>query len=213
MVPIDRSLKKSIPKQKQDYDSSFQNNFLLTHGLIKHAIFDNGQEYPNHQSVISFAFPVIQNVAMRFFADTGNLSYLNHMYDYYHSIVKSHRAADGYVSAVDPSSLTTDPYSSDIDLKAGAYIANKVFLTIMPSKNVTITWTWIGNFGIAEPFITTFSDAGWFNAVKFDFQDRTITMGNVSGKGMIRFSGDIVSAALDGKEYPSFNASELQTVE
>ena len=91
-------------------------------------------------------------------------------------------------------------------------VGNKLPLTIIPSKNVTITWTTIGNTDISYPFLTTFFDTGRFNRVHFDIENKEITLDKVTGKGFISFPDEIKSVLVNDSTYSDFNRNTLNTI-
>ena len=83
----------------------------------------------------------------------------------------------------------------------------------MPSDNVRIIWTIIGNYELSEPFITVFTDSGRFNNIEFDYNNRLIDMKTVYGEGTITFADEIESVLIDGMKYQNFNNYTLNTLD
>jgi hypothetical protein len=202
----------SYLKAKGDYDSTFQTGLILSNGLVKHSVYDTGEDHTAHQSVIWHAFSAIQNPAMRFYSDTGNKTYVESLNSFYHSIIEHHERDNGYAGAVDPYTFQDDEYFAFVDYRATGYVANKVFALVAPSQGVDIVWTRVGSAQLHEPLIVHYGDAGRFNAVRFDLAGREISMDAVSGEGTIAFPGDIAGVTIDGKEYDdAFKGNLLKT--
>ena len=201
---------EAYEKAKSDYDSTFQNDLILTNDLVKHAIEDDGTDNVK-ESMINYAFPIIQNIAMRLFQDTEDDSYLKKQQDFYNAITEHHRRDLGYIGAVDPYTLQTDPADRFISKYGTGMVANKIFSTIKPSQTVEIVWTTIGNTSLQEPFIETFNDSGWFNAVKFNYADKEISFKMVTGEGTIEFSDKIESVTMNDENYTNFEENILKT--
>tara|TARA_B100000745_G_scaffold172976_1_gene113370 strand:- start:34 stop:348 length:315 start_codon:yes stop_codon:yes gene_type:complete len=92
-------------------------------------------------------------------------------------------------------------------------IGNKINLTFIPSDNVKIVWTKIGNFELTEPFIVYFNDSGRFNTIKFDYTEKSIFFETIENEGTITFSGAIKSVLVDDQIYSNFNGKVLNTLE
>ena len=131
--------------------------------------------------------------------------------DFYNAITKHHRRDLGYIGAVDPYTLQTDPADRFISKYGTGMVANKIFSTIKPSQTVEIVWTTIGNTSLQEPFIETFNDSGWFNAVKFNYADKEISFKMVTGEGTIEFSDKIKSVTMNDENYTNFEEKILKT--
>ena len=84
---------------------------------------------------------------------------------------------------------------------------------MFPSDNVKIVWTKIGNFEIAEPFMVHFHDPGRFNAIIFDYNEKSIFFETIENEGTVTFSGAIKSVLVDGKNFSNFNEKTLNTLE
>ena len=198
-------------KAKLDYDFSFQNDFVSTNSLIKHSVTDNGDDSA-FESTIWFAFPIIQNTAMRLYHDTQDDLYLEKLNEYYNSVIQHHKRELGYIDSIDP--YTFQDHSSGYSLaKLGTgIIANKIFSTIKPSPTVKIIWTTIGDTYLDEPFIETFYDSGWFNAVKFNYAKKEIRFEMIMGEGTITFPEKIVSVTINDEAYTNFDENILQTI-
>ena len=66
------------------------------------------------------------------------------------------------------------PLGSNLNQRAVGIIGNKINLSFIPSDNVKIVWTKIGNFEITEPFAVHFNEPGRFNAISFDYKEKSI---------------------------------------
>ena len=194
---------------KSDFDNSFLNGKSVTNGLIKHGVRDDGTDDGNHQAMITYAFPVIQNVAMRLYKDTGNSAYYETLESHYISVIDNHKRKYGYVTAIDPYTLETDEYHSHISDSGTGFIANKIFLTIKPSPDVNVYWTQIGSHQLDQPFLVTFHEAGWFNMIKFDLKNNSIFFEKISGTGTITFEKNIKQVLVDNKPYDDYTQNIL----
>ena len=92
-------------------------------------------------------------------------------------------------------------------------IGNKINLSFVPSDNVKIVWTKIGNFEIPEPFIVYFNEPGRFNAINFDYKEKSIFFETIENEGTVTFSGAIKSVLVDGENYFDFAENTLNTLE
>ncbi len=92
-------------------------------------------------------------------------------------------------------------------------IGNKINLSFVPSDNVKVVWTKIGNFEIAEPFIVHFNESGRFNSIKFDYNEKSIFFDTIENSGTITFSGAISNVSVDGQNYFDFDENTLSTLE
>ena len=97
--------------------------------------------------------------------------------------------------------------------RAVGMIGNKINLSFLPSDNVNIVWTKIGNFEITEPFIVHFNYSCRFNAISFEHQEKSIFFETIENEGTVTFSGAIKSVLVDGKNYSNFNKKVLNTLE
>ena len=208
---LDRSaFYETYEKAKSDYDSTFQNDLILTNTLVKHAVEDNGTDNVK-QSMIWYAFPIIQNTAIRLYHDTEDNMYLKKQQDFYNAITKYHKRDLGYIGSVDPYTFEDDSYDYLIAKFGTGIVANKIFSTIKSSSTVHIVWTTIGSTSIEEPFIETFYDSGWFNAVKFNYAEKEIRFKMVTGKGTITFPDKIESVTMNDEIYRNFEENMLKT--
>ena len=96
---------------------------------------------------------------------------------------------------------------------APGMIANKINLSFIPSNSVNIVWTKIGNFEITEPFIVNFNQPGRFNAISFDYTEKSIFFEAIENEGPITISGKIKSVLVDGGNYSNFSGKTLNTLE
>ena len=199
-------------KAKMDYDNTFQNDLIQTeNGLVTHSVMNDGSK-ASMESRLSYAFTSIQNPAFRLFKDTQDNSYLDQVKHFYNNAIKHHKREYGYVNGINAYTLDADSYHGVIYVLMPGAIANKLLLKILPSPEVDITWTIIGNHKIPVPFFTTFYDTGYFNAVHFDLNNKEITLDFVNGEGTITFESKIKNVLMDGKEYDVFEENVLNTI-
>ena len=92
-------------------------------------------------------------------------------------------------------------------------LSHKINLSFVPSDNVKIVWTKIGNFEITEPFIVHFNEPGRFNAITFDYEEKSIFFETIENEGTVTFSGAIKSILVDDQSYSNFNGKILNTLE
>jgi len=92
-------------------------------------------------------------------------------------------------------------------------IGNKINLSFIPSDNVNIVWTKIGNFEITEPFVVYFNEPGRFNAISFDYKEKSIFFETIENHGTVTFSGVIKNVLVDDQNYSNFNGKVLNTLE
>jgi len=195
-----------------DYDNTFQNDLIQTeNGLVTHKVMNDGSK-SGIESRLSYAFTSIQNSAFRLFKDTQDKSYLDEVKHFYNNAIKHHKREYGYVNGINAYTLDADSYHREIYVLMPGAIANKLLLTILPSPEVDITWTIIGNHKIPVPFFTTFYDTGYFNAVHFDLNNKEITLDFVNGEGTITFESKIKNVLVDGKRYVDFEENVLNTI-
>ena len=69
------------------------------------------------------------------------------------------------------------------------------------------------NFEIAEPFIVHFNDPGRFNAIKFDYNEKSIFFETIENDGTVTFSSPINNVLVDGQNYFDFDENTLSTLE
>ena len=209
---LDRNNLELYNKAKTDIDNTFLNGLIVTNnGLITHSVMNDGSP-SSPESRLSYAFASIQNPLLRLYLDTGNKEYLEKFDMFYDSVIKHHKRNFGYVHGINAFSLEFDEYHPNIYSVMPGLIGNKLPLTIIPSKNVTITWTTIGNTDISYPFLTTFFDTGRFNRVHFDIENKEITLDKVTGKGFISFPDEIKSVLVNDSTYSDFNRNTLNTI-
>ncbi len=193
---------------KQDYDNSFQNDLILTNnGLVAHSVKSDGSKDSPH-SRLSYAFTSIQNPAYILFKHTQDRSYLDKVENFYNSATKYHKQEYGFINGIDAYTLENE----ETHVLMPSAIANKLLLTILPSPEVDVTWTVIGNHKLPVPFFSTFYSTGYFNSVHFDLKNKEITLDIVEGKGTITFESEIENVLLDGKNYENFENNVLRTV-
>ena len=199
-------------KAKMDYDNTFQNDLIQTeNGLVTHKVMNDGSK-SGIESRLSYAFTSIQNSAFRLFKDTQDKSYLDEVKHFYNNAIKHHKREYGYVNGINAYTLDADSFHREIYVLMPGAIANKLLLKILPSPEVDITWTIIGNHKIPVPFFTTFYDTGYFNAVHFDLHNKEITLDFVNGEGTITFESKIKNVLMDGKRYDDFEENVLNTI-
>ena len=197
---------------KSDYNNSLKNDLILENNLIIHSVKDDGSK-DSPQSMMTYAFLINQNIAYRLYHDTGNVMYLQDFHKFYDSLIKNHKRQYGYITGINAYSLENTELGVLLNQVAPASISNKINLTFVPSDNVRIIWTIIGNHELSQPFITTFHDPGRFNNVEFDYKNRLIDMKTVYGKGTIIFADKIKSVIVDGVEYNDFKNFTLNTLD
>ena len=199
-------------KAKMDYDNSFQNNLILTdNGLVAHSVKTDGSK-SSPESRLSYAFTLIQNPAYFIFKNTQDESYLDKVEYFYNNAIKHHKQEYGYINGLDAYSLDNEDTHIETHVLMPGAIANKLLLTILPSPEVDVTWTVIGNHKLPVPFFTTFYSTGYFNAVHFDLNNNEITLDFVSGEGTITFENNIEHVLMDGEKYDNFEENRLNTL-
>ena len=207
-----KMFKESYNFAKSDYSNSLQNDLIVSNNLIIHSVKDDGSR-DSPQSMMNYAFIINQNIASRLYHDTGNEKYLSDFHEFYDSIIINHKREFGYIHGIDAYSNEDADLGKMLNQRSPANIANKINLTFVPSSDVTIVWTLIGNHELSESFITTFTDAGRFNNVEFDYKNRSIDMKTVYGMGTITFADKIDLVLVDGIEYEDFNNFTLNTLD
>ena len=196
---------------KMDYDNSFQSKIDVVNDLVIHAVSDLGEKQ-SMESMMQYAFVINQNVGSRLFSDTNDPEYLKSLKEFYYSVILNHKKIDlGYVYGIDAylETATTSP----LNQRASGMIANKIHLTFVPTDDVKIIWTKIGNHEITEPFITTFMDSGRFNQIDFDYENKSILLHTVYNAGEVIFADKIESVLVDGDDYSDFDSHILNTLE
>jgi len=197
---------------KTDYDNTFQNNLILTeNGLVAHSVKTDGAK-SSTESRLLYAFTSIQNPAYYLFKNTQDKSYLDQVEHFYNNAIKYHKQEYGYMNGIDAYTLGIDQYHIEIHVLMPGAIANKLLLTILPSPEVDIAWTIIGNHKLPVPFFTTFWDTGYFNAVHFDLNNKEIVLDFVNGEGTITFESKIKNVLMDGKMHDNFEENVLSTI-
>jgi hypothetical protein len=203
---------KAYDLAKSDYDFSFQDKITMINGLAIHAVKDDGSP-TSRESMMSYAFIINQNPAVRLYQDTMNPEYIESMKNFYENVILHHKREYGYIWGIDAYTLEDTPLGVVLNQYAVGMIGNKINLSFIPSDNVKIVWTKIGNFEIAEPFIVYFNDPGRFNAISFDYNEKSIFFETIENKGTVTFSGAIKSVLVDGKNFSNFNEKTLNTLE
>ena len=203
---------KAYDLAKADYDFSFQDKITMTNGLAIHAVKDDGSP-ASHESMMTYAFIINQNPAVRLYQDTMQPEYIQDMTNFYEKVISNHKHEYGYIYGVDAYTLEYAELGSNLNQRATGMIGNKINLSFIPSDNVNIVWTKIGNFEITEPFIVHFNDPGRFNAINFDYKEKSIFFETIENKGTVTFSGVVQSVLVDGQDYSNFNGNTLNTLE
>ena len=203
---------KAYDLAKSDYDFSFQDKITMTNGLAIHAVKDDGSP-ASRESMMTYAFIINQNPAVRLYQDTMNPEYIEDMKNFYEKVIFHHKREYGYIWGIDAYTLEDTPLGVMLNQRAVGMIGNKINLSFVPSDNVKIVWTKIGNFEITEPFIVHFNDPGRFNAISFDYNEKSIFFETIENEGTVTFSGAIKSVLVDGKNFSNFNEKTLNTLE
>ena len=203
---------KAYELAKSDYDFSFKDKNIMANGLVLHSVKDDGSP-ESSESMMTYAFIINQNPAVRLYHDTKNPQYIQDMKDFYEKVILHHKRQYGYIYGVDAYTLKETELGTLLNQYAPGMIANKINLSFIPSNSVNIVWTKIGNFEITEPFIVNFNEPGRFNAISFDHKEKSIFFEAVENEGTITFSGEIKSALVDGGNYSNFSGNTLNTLE
>jgi len=203
---------KAYDLAKSDYDFSFQEEASVVNGLVIHSVKDDGSR-ESVESMMTYAFIINQNPAVRLYQDTTNPQYIENMKSFYEKIISNHKREYGYIWGIDAYTLEDTPLGTALNQRAVGMIGNKINLSFMPSDNVKIVWTKIGNFEITEPFIVHFNEPGRFNAIKFDYEEKSIFFETIENSGTVTFSGGINSVLADGQNYFDFDENTLNTLE
>ena len=203
---------KAYDLAKSDYDFSFQDKTSIVNGLVTHSVKDDGSR-ESIESMMTYAFIINQNPAVRLYQDTMQPEYIEDMKDFYEKVISEHKREYGYIWGINAYTLEDTPLGVMLNQYATGMIGNKINLSFVPSDNVKIVWTKIGNFEITEPFIVHFNEPGRFNAIKFDYEEKSIFFETIENSGTVTFSGAISSVLADGQNYFEFNENTLNTLE
>mgnify|MGYP000876049338 CR=1 FL=1 len=203
---------KAYDLAKSDYDFSFQDKASVVNGLVTHSVKDDGSR-DSVESMMTYAFIINQNPAVRLYQDTMQPEYIEDMKAFYEKVISEHKREYGYIYGVNAYTLEDTSLGTMLNQRAVGMIGNKINLTFAPSDNVKIVWTKIGNFEITEPFIVHFNEPGRFNAIKFDYEEKSIFFETIENSGTITFSGTINHVLADGQNYFDFNENTLNTLE
>ncbi len=203
---------KAYNLAKSDYDFSFQDKITMTNGLVTHAVKDDGSP-TSIESMMTYAFIINQNPAVRLYQDTMEPEYIEDMKGFYEKVIFHHKREYGYIWGIDAYTLEDTPLGVKLNQRAVSMIGNKINLSFIPSDNVNIVWTKIGNFEITQPFTVHFNEAGRFNAINFDYDGKSIFFETIENQGTVTFSGEIKSVLVDGQNYSNFNEKILNTLE
>jgi len=197
---------------KLDYDFSFQKEASVINGLVTHSVKDDGSR-DSVESMMTYAFIINQNPAVRLYQDTMQPEYIEDMKAFYEKVIFEHKREYGYIWGIDVYTLEDTSLGTMLNQRAVGMIGNKINLSFVPSDNVKIVWTKIGNFEITEPFIVHFNEPGRFNAIKFDYEEKSIFFETIENYGTVTFSGVIKNVLVDDQNYSNFNGNTLNTLE
>ena len=203
---------KAYDLAKSDYDFSFQDKASVVNGLVTHSVKDDGSR-DSVESMMTYAFIINQNPAVRLYQDTMQPEYIEDMKAFYEKVISEHKREYGYIYGVNAYTLEDTSLGTMLNQRAVGMIGNKINLLFVPSDNVKIVWTKIGNFEITEPFIVNFNEPGRFNAITFDYEEKSIFFETIENSGTVTFSGAIKSVLADGQNYSNFNENILNTLE
>ena len=203
---------KAYNLAKSDYDFSFGDKTSVVNGLVAHSVKDDGSR-ESIESMMTYAFIINQNPAVRLYQDTMQPEYLQDMKNFYENVIFHHKREYGYIWGIDAYTLEDTPLGANLNQRATGMIGNKINLSFIPSDNVNIVWTKIGNFEIMEPFIVHFNEPGRFNAINFDYREKSIFFEIIENQGTVTFSGVIKNVLVDGQNYSNFNGNILNTLE
>jgi len=203
---------KAYDLAKSDYDFSFHDKASIVNGLVTHSVKDDGSR-ESIESMMTYAFIINQNPAVRLYQDTANLQYIEDMKAFYEKVISEHKREYGYIWGINAYTLEDTSLGTMLNQRAVGMIGNKINLSFVPSDNVKIVWTKIGNFEITEPFIVHFNEPGRFNAIKFDYEEKSIFFETIENEGTVTFSGEIKSVLADDQNYFNFNENTLNTLE
>ena len=203
---------KAYNLAKSDYDFSFGDKTSVINGLVTHSVKDDGSR-ESVESMMTYAFIINQNPAVRLYQDTMQPEYIQDMKNFYEKVIFDHKREYGYIWGIDAYTLEDTPLGSNLNQRAVGMIGNKINLSFIPSDNVNVVWTKIGNFEITEPFVVHFNEPGRFNAINFDYKGKSIFFEIIENQGTITFSGVIKSALVDGENYSNFSGKILNTLE
>jgi len=203
---------KAYDLAKSDYDFSFQDKITMTNGLAIHAVKDDGSP-ASRESMMTYAFIINQNPAVRLYQDTLDPEYIEDVKAFYEKVISHHKREYGYIWGIDAYTLEDTSLGITLNQHATGMIGNKINLSFVPSDNVKIVWTKIGNFEITEPFIVYFNEPGRFNAISFDYNEKSIFFETIENEGTVTFSGAIKNVLVDGKNFSNFNEKTLNTLE
>ena len=203
---------KAYDLAKSDYDFSFQEEASIVNGLVTHSVKDDGSR-ESVESMMTYAFIINQNPAVRLYQDTMQPEYIEYMKAFYEKVISEHKREYGYIWGIDAYTFENTELGTLLNQYATGMIGNKINLSFVPSDNVKIVWTKIGNFEITEPFIVQFNESGRFNTIKFDYEEKSIFFETIENEGTVTFSGEIKSVLADGQNYSNFNENMLNTLE
>ena len=203
---------KAYNLAKSDYDFSFQDKTSVVNDLVTHSVKDDGSR-ESVESMMTYAFIINQNPAVRLYQDTMQPEYIEDMKAFYEKVISHHKREYGYIWGIDAYTLEDTPLGSNLNQRAAGIIGNKINLSFIPSDNVKIVWTKIGNFEITEPFAVYFNEPGRFNAIIFDYKEKSIFFETIENHGTVTFSGVIKNVLVDDQNYSNFNGKVLNILE
>jgi len=203
---------KAYDLAKLDYDFSFKEEASVVNGLVAHSVKDDGSR-ESIESMMTYAFIINQNPAVRLYQDTMEPEYIEDMKAFYEKIISNHKREYGYIWGIDAYTLEDTPLGTALNQRAVGMIGNKINLSFMPSDNVKILWTKIGNFEITEPFIVHFNEPGRFNAIKFDYEEKSIFFETIENEGTVTFSGCIKKFLVDDQIQSNFHGKTVNSFE
>jgi len=203
---------KAYNLAKSDYDFSFQDKTSVVNGLVTHSVKDDGSR-ESVESMMTYAFIINQNPAVRLYQDTMNPEYIQDMKNFYEKVISHHKREYGYIWGIDAYTLEDTPLGVMLNQRATGMIGNKINLTFIPSDGVKIVWTKIGNFEITEPFLVYLNEPRRIYSIDLDYNDKSIFFETIENHGTVTFSGVIKNVLVDDQNYSNFNGKTLNTLE
>ena len=108
---------KAYDLAKSDYDFSFQDKITMTNGLAIHAVKDDGSP-ASRESMMTYAFIINQNPAVRLYQDTMQPEYIEDMKDFYEKVISHHKREYGYIWGIDAYTLEDTPLGVNLNQRA-----------------------------------------------------------------------------------------------
>ncbi|NWJ68817.1 hypothetical protein HX834_05685 [Marine Group I thaumarchaeote] len=102
---------KAYDLAKSDYDFSFQDKITMTNGLAIHAVKDDGSP-ASRESMMTYAFIINQNPAVRLYQDTMNPEYIEDMKNFYEKVISHHKREYGYIWSIQSLHYLTERMSN-----------------------------------------------------------------------------------------------------